>query len=139
VAAHAAHAPALAVLWRARDFGDNTLDLLLWNRRLASATGLVVETVEAMCREARRPVDTVGIDVFNRLATLSIFNPSRRNRMMFARKRSRCALVGAFALRCNSARTSSLAVITLTGRAIPQPPACLQQSDLFKLICETER
>jgi hypothetical protein len=58
--------------------------------------------------------------------------------MMFARKRSRCALVGALALRCNSARTSALAVITFTGRAIPRFLACLQQQDLFKLICETE-
>jgi hypothetical protein len=30
------------------------------------------------------------------------------------------------------------ALITFTGRAIPQFLACLQQPDLFKLICETE-
>jgi hypothetical protein len=29
-------------------------------------------------------------------------------------------------------------VIILTGRAISQLPACMQQPDLFKLICETE-
>jgi hypothetical protein len=34
-------------------------------------------------------------------------------------------------LRCNSARTSALAVITLTGRAIPELLACLQQPEFI--------
>ena len=61
------------------------------------------------------------IDVFSRLATVAIFSPSRRSRMIFARKRSRCALVGALALRCSSARISAPAVISRSP-CLPEAP-----------------
>ena len=56
VATHAAHAPAVAVLGRVRDFSDDTLDLICWNPRLPTASRFVFEAVETEFPETTRPL-----------------------------------------------------------------------------------
>src|SRR6516165_5818344 len=113
VAAHAAHAPTLAVLRRTRHFGNDTLDFLLWNRRLASATDLVIKSGEAMRFEATGPCPHRGHRCLQLLGdTLDL--------QSFQTQKDDVRSEAVPMLRCNSARTSALAVITLTGRAIPE-------------------
>jgi hypothetical protein len=54
--------------------------------------------------------ERVFVDVLIRSATLAIFRPSSRKRMICARKPSRCALVNGLARRSSSTRTSALAI-----------------------------
>ena len=66
--------------------------------------------------------ETVRGEVFSRAATSLIPMPSRRDKMIPARKRSRCAVARPFALRLSSAFTSSEVESTLIGRAIIRFP-----------------
>jgi hypothetical protein len=117
--------PMLRTLQRLRFFGGRVASVTTRSIFFAVIDGLRPRPLlslrpSRLCASKRLDhIDTVGIDVFSCLATVSIFSPSRRSRMIFARKRSRCALVRALALRCSSARISAPAVMTLMGRAIP--------------------